>query len=54
MYPNKYRNPLYWDTALKPKNSEISACIKHAFWPFLDYGFNAASKTGKPWFKCGI
>ena len=20
--------------------------IKHAFWPFLDYGFNAASKTG--------
>ena len=38
--------PLYWDVALKPKNSGISACIKYAFWPFLDYGFNAASKTG--------
>ena len=36
---------LYWDAALKPKNLRISACIKHAFWSFLDYGFNAASKT---------
>ena len=41
-----YRNLLYWDEALKLKNSGISACIKHAFWAFLDYGFNTASKTG--------
>ena len=38
-----YRNPLYWDAALKPKNCGKNACIKHAFWPFLDYCFNAAS-----------
>ena len=31
--------------ALKSKNLGRSACIKHALWPFLDYGFNAASKT---------
>ena len=31
---------------IKSKKLGISACIKHAFWPFLDYGFNAASKTG--------
>ena len=37
-----YRNTLYWDAALKPKYLGISACIKHAFRPFLDYGFNAA------------
>ena len=42
-----YRNTLYWDVALKSKNLVISACIKHAFWTFLDYGFNAASKIGK-------
>ena len=50
LYPNLkavlYRNTLYWDAALKPKNSGITACIKHAFWPFLDYGFNATYKTG--------
>ena len=40
-----YRNTLYWDAASKSKNLRISACIKHAFRPFLDYGFNAASKT---------
>ena len=32
---DNYRNSLYWD-----------ARIKHAFWTFLDYGFNAASKPG--------
>ena len=42
----RYRNTLYWNTAFKAKNQGISACIKHAFWPFLDYGFNTASKTG--------
>ena len=36
---------LYWDASLKSKNLGKSACIKHAFWPFLDYGLNAASKT---------
>ena len=34
----------YLDVAIKSKNLGISVCIKHAFWPFLDYGFNAASK----------
>ena len=43
--PNK-RNTFYWDAALKSKNLGISACIKHAFWPLLDYGFNVASKNG--------
>ena len=42
-----YRNTLYWDAALKSKNLGISACIKHSFWPFLDYGFNAASNLRK-------
>ena len=41
-----YRNTLYWNAPLKSKNLEISACIKQTFWSFLDYGFNAASKTG--------
>ena len=41
-----YRNTLYWDVALKFKKQGISAFIKHDFWPFLDYGFNDASKTG--------
>ena len=29
---NLYRNTLYSDAALKSKNLEISACIKHALW----------------------
>ena len=36
-----YPNTLYWDAALKSKNPGIGACIKHAFWPFLEYGFNS-------------
>ena len=43
---NSNCNTLYWDAALKSKNLGISRCIKHAFLPFLDCGFNAASKTG--------
>ena len=38
---------MYWDVAVKIKEPiGISACIKQAFWPFLDYGFNTASKIG--------
>ena len=37
---------MYWDEALKYKNQRLSECIKHAFWPFSDKGFNEASKTG--------
>ena len=36
---------MYWDAVLTSKNLGIIECIKQAFWPFLDYGFNAASKT---------
>ena len=42
----QYRNTLYWDAGLKSKNLGLSASIKHAFWAFLGYGFNAASKNG--------
>ena len=30
---------------IKPKVLGNRCNIKHAFWPFLDYGFNAESKT---------
>ena len=40
---------MYWDAALKSKNLGISACIKHALWPFSDYGFDVASKFNAAW-----
>ena len=39
-----YRNTLYWDATFKFKNLGICACTR--FLTILDYGFNAASKTG--------
>ena len=42
-----------WDAALKSKKLGICACIKHAFWTFLVYGFNITLKP-ETWVKSGI
>ena len=41
-----YRNTLYWDACIKTQVLRNRCSIKHAFWPFLNNGFNAASKIG--------
>ena len=40
----QYRNSLCWDATQVLGNR---CSIKHAFCPFMDYGFNAASKLRK-------